>query len=290
MSCHTCQSSPCACNGTSGTVWQTPSPGSVAVLPFGSKAIQTPQKYPCNPEQVQATAVGSSQSSSGTSTGVSILSSYPTLAAEITTPNIGLQGQFRSANAFQWAIPGLGVWIPPFGMIKILGVVGDLVTYENLTIPSGTTINGETILVPSGKAPDPEPKQLSGGKLRRSIIFDTPFLLHHYDGGTRNVTLNLPLPEYDAAFELTTEPFIFGLFQGNVVEKAGPNSSTPGGQHYLNLNDYQIAAISAGPIYSPGQTEFGPKTIKLTKNIVVMHDVIGAMGGITYLELAGYAV
>jgi len=170
MSCHTCRSNPCACQGTSGTVWQAPSPGSIAVLPFGSKAIQTPQKYPCNTEQMQATAVISNQGGASQNPALTAaVSSYPILSAQITIPTVGLQSQLRSPNASQWALPGLAVWIPPFGNIEVLGVTGDLVTYKNLSIPSGTTIGEGAILVPFG--PSPGVQGVAGAAVQ--TLFDT---------------------------------------------------------------------------------------------------------------------
>lgn len=147
MSC-TCHSTPCSCQGTSGTVWSTPSPGSVIVAPVGTKIVQTPQKFPCNPEQVQATAIPQTPSQTQQ---IAPSAFYPKLLSDITVPNIGNQGQFRSLNASEWAIPGMAVWIPPFGTVKVLGFSSDIVTYENINIPSGTSIAEATILVPSGE-------------------------------------------------------------------------------------------------------------------------------------------
>lgn len=149
MSCSSCNCSPCACQGTSGTPWATPNPGAVVVLPFGSKAIQTPQAYPCNAEQTEATAIAAAGASPASP---ACPSPYPSVAAEFIVANVGSTGQFRSACASAWAIPGMAVWIPPFGNIEILGVTGELVTYRNLSVPSGTTIAAGTRMLPTGPA------------------------------------------------------------------------------------------------------------------------------------------
>jgi hypothetical protein len=168
MSC-SCNRNPCACQGTSGTSWATPDPGTVVVLPFGSKAIQTPQAYPCGAESMAASGVA--VGASGTPSAVTPVSFYPSLSADMTTPNIGNQGQLRSANAIQWAIPGLSVWIPPFGLIKVLGVSGDVVTYENQTIPAGTTIMAGATLFPIGPA-DPTAPPLNNYANGGQILFN----------------------------------------------------------------------------------------------------------------------
>ena len=191
MSCSSCKCSPCTCQGTSGTPWATPNPGNVVVLPFGTKAIQVPQAYPCNAEQTEATAV---QAVAAAGTPGACVSPYPSVSAEFTIGNVGENGQFRSPCASAWAIPGMAVWIPPFGNIEILGVTGELVTYRNLSVPSGSTIAAGTRMIQVGQAaatPGPRMLNVSLNALA-SIVFEletqSKLLFFYLVDGVESVT------------------------------------------------------------------------------------------------------
>jgi hypothetical protein len=45
------------------------------------------------------------------------------------------------------------LWFPPVGLVKVIGVSGDLVTFENMTVPAGTVMDAGSSIVPSGPAP-----------------------------------------------------------------------------------------------------------------------------------------
>jgi hypothetical protein len=49
-------------------------------------------------------------------------------------------------------VPGLALWLPPFGQVEVTGVSGELVTFENLSIPPGSTLSAGAPVVPSGPA------------------------------------------------------------------------------------------------------------------------------------------
>lgn len=113
--------------------------------------VQTPVAYPCNAEQ--QTAQGVAVSSGGSSAApASACQEYPKLSTDITLPAVGGVGQFRAPCASSWAIPGLTLWFPPFGNVKVTGVSGELVTYQNLTIPAGTTLGAGSPVVTAGPA------------------------------------------------------------------------------------------------------------------------------------------
>jgi hypothetical protein len=73
---------------------------------------------------------------------------YPKTSGDFDSPPLQATGQFYSSGGSGWAVPGLIVWVAPFGNVSITGASGDLVTYKNLTIPQGTTIRAGTFLVP----------------------------------------------------------------------------------------------------------------------------------------------
>lgn len=142
MSCH-CHSSPCQCS-SGGTGWNPPTPGSLVIAPPGSHVVQAPLAYPCSGDQAQSLS-GATQAAA--------CQGYPTLNSQVTFPNAKGSGQFRAACASSWAIPGMQLWFPPVGLVKVIGVSGELVTFENLTIPAGTTMDSGSPIVPSGPAP-----------------------------------------------------------------------------------------------------------------------------------------
>ena len=230
---------------------------------------------------MQATAISSGQSSSAPASAVTF-GGYPTLSADITLPNIGLQGQLRSDNASQWAIPGMAVWIPPFGNIEILGVAGDLVTYRNLTVPAGTILGSGAYLIPIGPASPPE-EEIEAA--RRVVLFDLPIQVYYYNSGVIDSTSNRPLSDYATYKAKSTNENIYGIFRGN-LSAAG----TLAGSHYLYLNDVLACAVSAGANNSD-QSAFGDIFIKLTTGTVKVRDLVNYKTACqTILELVGYAV
>ncbi len=55
-------------------------------------------------------------------------------------PAINGVGQLNTACAYLWAIPGATLYLPPFGIVEITGVAGNIISYKNLTVPQGTNI------------------------------------------------------------------------------------------------------------------------------------------------------
>lgn len=139
------------CHPSSGSGWNTPTPGQTVVVPPGSQVVQAPVAYPCHGEQATASGVVLGASPGGTP-GSSACPGYPTLSGDVTFPAINALGQLRASCASAWAVPGLAVWVPPFGTVKVTGVSGDLVTFENLSIPPGSTVGSGAVIVPSGPA------------------------------------------------------------------------------------------------------------------------------------------
>lgn len=126
-------------------------PGQAIVVPPGSQVVQTPIAYPCGGEQAQAAGVASGQSAA-TSPDGGECREYPKLAADIILPAVNGMGQLRAPCAAAWAVPGLALWLPPFGQVKVTGVSGDLVTFENLNIPPGSVVGAGAVVVPAGPA------------------------------------------------------------------------------------------------------------------------------------------
>lgn len=102
--------------------------------------------YPAFPPPVGAgsssqSSGSSSSSGSPTGTGCPDGTSLPLVSASFTLPSTGGVGQLSSSCASNWAIPGNSLFIPPFGVVSITGVAGDLISYQNDTITPGTTIS-----------------------------------------------------------------------------------------------------------------------------------------------------
>jgi hypothetical protein len=64
-----------------------------------------------------------------------------------TMPALNGTGQLYSQCAYLWAVPGATLYLPPFGVLNISGVNGDLITFQNMSIIPGTVIAAGTILI-----------------------------------------------------------------------------------------------------------------------------------------------
>lgn len=71
----------------------------------------------------------------------------PRLSQSFTAPALNTVGQLFSACAYLWAVPGCTLFFPPFGSVQIVGVSGDLITFTNINVVPGTTVQTGTILV-----------------------------------------------------------------------------------------------------------------------------------------------
>lgn len=71
----------------------------------------------------------------------------PRLSQSFTAPALNAVGQLFSACAYLWAVPGCTLFFPPFGSVQIVGVSGDLITFTNINVVPGTTVQAGTILV-----------------------------------------------------------------------------------------------------------------------------------------------
>lgn len=150
----------CASNGTS---WDTPTPGSVLAVPYGTQVVATPASYPCGGGLGCGCGCGGlSGTASGVTGGASgaivPASAYPVLRQAAEVPAIGANFQIYSTGASQWALAGMRVWFPPFGYAEITGVTGDLVTLRNLDITMGTVLGqGSSLLAFPPPVPVPVP-------------------------------------------------------------------------------------------------------------------------------------
>lgn len=100
------------------------------------------------PPRGSTTSSGSSSDSGGTGTGTTcpLGTTLPVVAAQFTVPAVGAVGQFQSLCASNWAIVGNALRIAPFGNLLITGVSGDIISYENMTVPVNTSIApGQTL-------------------------------------------------------------------------------------------------------------------------------------------------
>ncbi len=62
-------------------------------------------------------------------------------------PPINGIGQLYSTCAYLWAVAGATLFLPPFGLLNITGVTGDLITFQNANITQGTLIQAGTLLI-----------------------------------------------------------------------------------------------------------------------------------------------
>jgi hypothetical protein len=115
--------------------------------PFPSVPIAP--AFPAFPPPAPSTSTPSS-SSGGSTTTPATCPDYlnaPKLAQTVTMPAVNATGQLFSQCAYLWAVPGAVIFLPPFGLINIAGVSGDLITFQNINIPAGQVIQAQTILI-----------------------------------------------------------------------------------------------------------------------------------------------
>lgn len=71
----------------------------------------------------------------------------PRLLSAFTAPALNAYGQLYSACAYLWCVPGCTLFFPPFGSVLVTGVSGDIITFTNLSIASGTTVQAQTLII-----------------------------------------------------------------------------------------------------------------------------------------------
>jgi hypothetical protein len=71
----------------------------------------------------------------------------PKLSEDVTMPAILSTGQLYSECAYLWAVPGATLFLPPFGLVNISGVSGNVITFQNATVAQGQIIKAGTILL-----------------------------------------------------------------------------------------------------------------------------------------------
>lgn len=124
--------------------WNVPRPGNLVIVPAGSQAVQIPLAYPCGGDAVDSTGTVNGASAV---TSAASLAAYPTVKTNFNAPSLTGSGGFYSANAVQWAIPGANAWIAPMGWVAITGVSGELVSFTNISLPVGATVNAGSIIM-----------------------------------------------------------------------------------------------------------------------------------------------
>lgn len=160
------------------TNWNVPSPGNLVIVPPGSQAVQIPQVYPCGGDAVDST--GTVNGGSAVTPSAS-LASYPTVKINFNAPAISGSGGFYSVDARQWAIPGANAWIAPMGWVAITGVSGELVSFTNISLPTGATVNAGSIIMVT-----PPALPASGNTLPASASA-LSFLQGYENGNARNL-------------------------------------------------------------------------------------------------------
>lgn len=110
-------------------------PGAVSIAPPGSHIVAAPCADACG----DSSSVPGQTEAPASATNCERFDN-PSVLANFVTPDTGKQGQFSALCASSWALPGLELFFPGFGKIKIISVSADVVTYENLTIERGTQI------------------------------------------------------------------------------------------------------------------------------------------------------
>lgn len=112
--------------------------------PCGTGSPSYSPSFPSFPPPVGSGSSASSGSSTsgGSTTGTDcpLGTTLPVVAAQFTAPAIGAVGQLQSTCASNWAITGNALRLAPFGNILITGVSGNIISYENLTVPVGASI------------------------------------------------------------------------------------------------------------------------------------------------------
>lgn len=131
--------------------------GNVVIVPAGSTPVAIPQYACAGSEQ----SVGSASNPGSQSSSLITTFSYPTVKTTFTAPAVNANGSFFSANASQWAVVGAYVWISPVGHVRITGISGELVSFQNLSIPASTSVSAESRIIIS--AP-PVPQSLQSGE------------------------------------------------------------------------------------------------------------------------------
>lgn len=117
--------------------------------PTPSPLVPTPPAFPAFPPATSA-AVVPSPTSPISPTNTDACPDYltaPKVFQLFTVPAVNSTGQFYSQCAYLWAVPGATLYLPPMGLVEILGVSGNLITYRNVNIAVGTNINAGTILI-----------------------------------------------------------------------------------------------------------------------------------------------
>lgn len=111
----------------------------VCVQP-GSHIIQAPCAVGSTPQQ--SSQVGANPVWPGgdnPSDGCRVFSN-PAVLQSFSVPSIGKTGSMYAECADTWALPGMLMYFPNYGQLEVSGVSGQVVTFRNLSIETGTEI------------------------------------------------------------------------------------------------------------------------------------------------------
>lgn len=114
----------------------TCNPCGTSSRPYGPAFPSFPPPRGSTPSSGTSTDPGSTTPGTACPLGTTL----PVVSAQFTAPAIGAVGQLQSICASNWAIPGNALRLAPFGNILITGVSGDIISFENLTVPVGASI------------------------------------------------------------------------------------------------------------------------------------------------------
>lgn len=116
-------------------------------------SVPRPPAFPAFPPPTGGGSSSSGGSSGGgTGNGGTVVTCPDYISSRVTAQTFtmvakGSQGQMYSQCAYLWVAPGATLFLSPFGVVSVLGVTGDLITFENKTVMANTVLNAGTMLI-----------------------------------------------------------------------------------------------------------------------------------------------